>query len=299
MTLPIAPLPPISLARSRFAVPLLPPVMLALLAADLPRQFNQTCTLRVCQPEEPGGWPSSKLERRTCQRRRAGLRPQASSMRVVESAAAAGPRFAHANQVAGWLSAPGLHGSHCRCCAVPRRIAPDLCASAPALWAPPSPAAAAAAALAHASHVPAAPAAAAMGAPRVNWPRVWAKTQEIFISQFLLISYIIATVIALAWPVPGKAVVSVSVRSGAGSTCKLQSLPLLLCMPLLPCLSPPLLAHQLPGFGFAGRAPLPSCSQRALASAPAHPRCRHAPPAAVFGQRAQLRRHQNPQYHDW
>lgn len=52
----------------------------------------------------------------------------------------------------------------------------------------------------------------AMGAPRANWPRIWARTKEVFISQFLLISYIIATILALAWPVPGKAVVSVSVR---------------------------------------------------------------------------------------
>lgn len=78
--------------------------------------------------------------------------------------------------------------------------------------APPSPArTAAAAACAHSpSCPPTTP--AAMGAPRINWPRVWAKTQEVFISQFLLISYIVATIIALAWPVPGKAVVSVSVR---------------------------------------------------------------------------------------
>ena len=51
-----------------------------------------------------------------------------------------------------------------------------------------------------------------MGAPQANWPRIWAKTKEVFVSQFLLISYIVATVIALAWPVPGRAVVSVSVR---------------------------------------------------------------------------------------
>lgn len=49
-----------------------------------------------------------------------------------------------------------------------------------------------------------------MGAPRANWPRIWARTKEVFVSQFLLISYIIATILALAWPVPGKAVVSVS-----------------------------------------------------------------------------------------
>lgn len=59
---------------------------------------------------------------------------------------------------------------------------------------------------------PAACSCAAMGAPRANWPRIWAKTKGVFVSQFLLISYIVATVLALAWPVPGRAVVSVSVR---------------------------------------------------------------------------------------
>lgn len=36
--------------------------------------------------------------------------------------------------------------------------------------------------------------------------------------QFLLISYIVAVIIALAWPVPGKAVVSLEVRSSRRSS---------------------------------------------------------------------------------
>lgn len=43
----------------------------------------------------------------------------------------------------------------------------------------------------------------------VDWKRVWAKCLQIFIDQFLLISYIVAATIALAWPAPGKAVASV------------------------------------------------------------------------------------------
>lgn len=45
----------------------------------------------------------------------------------------------------------------------------------------------------------------------VDWKRVWAKCLQIFIDQFLLISYIVAATIALAWPAPGKAVASVQV----------------------------------------------------------------------------------------
>lgn len=47
---------------------------------------------------------------------------------------------------------------------------------------------------------------------RPDWKRVWAWCCETFVAQFLLISYIIATLIALTWPAPGKAVGGVSVR---------------------------------------------------------------------------------------
>lgn len=45
----------------------------------------------------------------------------------------------------------------------------------------------------------------------VNWEKVYARLKSIFISQFLLISYVVAATIALAWPAPGKAVGSVQV----------------------------------------------------------------------------------------
>ena len=45
-----------------------------------------------------------------------------------------------------------------------------------------------------------------------DWPKVRAKCLKLFIDQFLLISYVVAAIIALAWPVPGKAVMSVEVR---------------------------------------------------------------------------------------
>lgn len=45
----------------------------------------------------------------------------------------------------------------------------------------------------------------------VNWEKVCARLKSIFISQFLLISYVVAATIALAWPAPGKAVGSVQV----------------------------------------------------------------------------------------
>lgn len=45
----------------------------------------------------------------------------------------------------------------------------------------------------------------------VDWEAVWAKAKKIFIDQFLLISYFIATLIALTWPTPGEWVVGLEV----------------------------------------------------------------------------------------
>lgn len=42
----------------------------------------------------------------------------------------------------------------------------------------------------------------------MDWPKLRAKLHKLFIDQFLLISYFVAALIALTWPTPGKAVLS-------------------------------------------------------------------------------------------
>lgn len=45
----------------------------------------------------------------------------------------------------------------------------------------------------------------------MDWPKLRAKLHKLFIDQFLLISYFVAALIALTWPTPGKAVLSLDV----------------------------------------------------------------------------------------
>ena len=51
---------------------------------------------------------------------------------------------------------------------------------------------------------------------RIDWPRLWAWLQDFVITQFLLVSYLIAITLALAYPAPGRAVGSVQVGGRTG-----------------------------------------------------------------------------------
>lgn len=53
------------------------------------------------------------------------------------------------------------------------------------------------------------------GAEARSWSRLGRRLQAFLVSQFLLVSYLIAITVALAWPEPGRAVGSVKVRRPA------------------------------------------------------------------------------------
>lgn len=39
---------------------------------------------------------------------------------------------------------------------------------------------------------------------RTRWQRLWSATSKFLVDQFLLVSYLVAITIALAWPAPGQ-----------------------------------------------------------------------------------------------
>lgn len=75
------------------------------------------------------------------------------------------------------------------------------------------------------SHVTSLPAAMVCAGPwtagaAMDWPKLRARLLKLFIDQFLLISYFVAALIALTWPTPGKAVLSLDVSCVLqGRTC--------------------------------------------------------------------------------